>query len=387
MVLVLLLAKVKWLAAFVAVVVLGLGMNHLLLPDPGYQLKVPVDTAAGLYSGSDVEIAGAKAGRVESIGLSGGKALVTISLDPSFAPIHKDALIELRPKSLLGERYLAVDPGSGGGTFASGATIPDAQVHRSVELEELINTLDQPTRQQLQVLIDNLGGGLAGRGQETNTAIAYGTKDMDDLAAISTALAQRDQDLQTVIDQLSQVTDELAKSDRRQQLGAFIQNTDQMLQDLNQQDEQLKLALAKTNAALGRTGTALDGTGGNLNSILTNAPYTVHEAGILSSDLGVGMDTLLPHLNELLAGIKEGPIVFGGHDAFGYATRVNVVVGPATAGQSAPNGPGNPLAPSQGPNGGGPQGGASSPNFNPFSMQQDAVPAPVQFLISQGAGH
>ena len=381
MALVLLLAKLKWAAAFGAVVGLTLSLNHLLLPDQGYQVKFPIDTAAGLYTGSDVEIAGAKAGSVENVGLWHGQALVTISLDPQFAPIHRDAVIDVRPKSLLGEKYVSLDPGQAPGTFQSGSVLPASQVQRSVELEEVINSLDAPTRQKLQVLIDNLGGGLTGRGQETNTGIAYGTKDMDDLAALSDTLAQRDADLTQVIDQLSQVTDELAKSDRRQQLGAFIQNSDQMLQDLNQQDEQLKRALAETNAALGKTGDSLDGTGGNLNSILSNSGYTVHEAGILSADLGVGMDTLMPHLGELLAGIREGPIVFGGHDAYGYATRVNVVVGPATAGQSGPNLPG------QGGSGSGGSGTPQQPAFNPFSAQQDSVPAPVQFLLAQGGAH
>lgn len=380
--LLLLVAKLKWAVAFGALVGAAVSLNQLLLPGSGaYQVKAPVDTAAGLYPGSDVEIAGAKAGRVESITLKDGLALVAISLDPMHAPLHRDARIELRPKSLLGEMYVSVDPGQSPAVFDSGATVPSGQVHRSVQLEEVINTFDEPTRQKLQVLIDNLGGGVAGRGQETNQGFAYGTKDMDDLAAISSTLAERDQDLETVITQLDSVTTELARSDRSRQLGDFIQNTDRLLANLNAQDAQLKRALAETNAALGRSGNALDGTGANLGSIFHQLPYTVHEANVLTQDLGVGMDTLMPHLGQLLDGISAGPQVFGGHDANGYATRVNIVAGPATAGVDLPA-----LAPGSQPAGNSPGGRSANPGNDLSASGPETLPGAVQFLLRQGTG-
>jgi len=338
----LLLAKAKWAAAFAAVVGLTMWLPRQLDPFPGpYQVQVPLADASGLYPGSDVEIAGAKAGSIESLTLRNGLAVATISIDPQRAPVRRDATVDLRPKSLLGEKYLAIDPGKSGDALPSGATLGRSAVSQSVELQDVFNTFDQPTRDKLQVLIDQLGGGLAGEGEVQNQGISAGSKDLNDLAAVADTLAQKDKELQQVIQSLSVVTDELSRSDRRDQLGALIRNTDALMKDLADQDATLKRALVATDMALARTNTALTGTGGNLNSINQSLGTTVPELSGLTGDLGTGLDSLLPNLGLFIKGIQEGPVVFGGQDGVGYATRIGLVFGPATAGAStAPLGPG-----------------------------------------------
>jgi ABC-type transporter Mla subunit MlaD len=153
---------------------------------------------------------------------------------------------------------------------------------------------------------------------------------MHDLNAITTTLADRDADLEQVIQSLNQVTSELAQSDRRQQLGAFIQNLEALLRDLNEQDTELKRALTETDSALTRTDNALSGTGQNWNDLFTASPQLVAQAGQLTGDLGTGLDTLVPLLPAFTQSIREGPVVFGAHDANGYATRIDVLVGCAT---------------------------------------------------------
>src|SRR5437763_15680447 len=76
-----------------------------------YRLVVPLDSADGLYPGSDVLIAGAKAGSVQDISLDGNQTLVTIALDDASSPVHSNARATVRPKRLLGEKYVALDPG------------------------------------------------------------------------------------------------------------------------------------------------------------------------------------------------------------------------------------------------------------------------------------
>ncbi|HEX6548153.1 MAG TPA: hypothetical protein VF134_05370, partial [Candidatus Dormibacteraeota bacterium] len=96
---------------------------------------------------------------------------------------------------------------------------------------------------------------------------------------------------------------------------------------------------------LSRTDTALEGTGGNLNNINQSLLTTVTVAGGLTNDLGLGMDTLLPHLDQFIAGVKEGPYVFGGNDGVGSATRVNIVAGAGTVGLPPSPPPGAPPVP------------------------------------------
>ncbi|MHB8572845.1 MAG: MlaD family protein [Candidatus Dormibacteria bacterium] len=340
--------------AFAAVAAGGIFGVHGLLPGgDAYTLLIPMSSAAGLYPGSDVLIAGAHAGSVQDITLDGDHVLVTIAVDGADAPVHTDASAALRPKSLLGEKYVALDPGSAAGTLASGTTLSAAQVTGTVELQDVANSLDAPTRAKLQTLVVELGGGLLGRGADMNQGFQAGAQDLTDLSSVTAALSQRDRDLETVITTLDQVLAELAQSDRRQELGALLTNSQQLLADLSSQDQQVKTLLANANASLARQNAGLAGTAPALGDILRNVPTLVSNTSQLTADFGSGLDTLLapdpynrsqPLFLQLEKGIDEGPMVFGGKDASGYATRVSV--------QFGGNGVGVPGAPASTPGAG-----------------------------------
>jgi phospholipid/cholesterol/gamma-HCH transport system substrate-binding protein len=324
------LRRVELGLAFVAVIAAAIGVSHLLPRLGPYEVTVPVQNAAGLSPGSDLMIAGALAGRVESIGLGQGAALVTVSVDAEHAPLHRDAAVSIRPKSLLGERYLALDPGQAADTLPSGATLPATHVTQSTDLEDVVNTFDAPTRAKLQTLVVELGGGVAGRGTELNAGLAAGRQDLADLRGIAATLASRDAELRDAIANLDGVTQELARSDRRQQLGDLIVNLESLLRNLADQEAQLQQALTETNAALTRTANALNGTGGNLADIAHQLPITVHLADLIMADLGPDSDVLMPHLGQLNTAIAQGPTVFGGIDANGFSTRISPIVGCST---------------------------------------------------------
>src|SRR2546421_4274497 len=107
-----------------------------------YRLVVPLDSADGLYPGSDVLIAGARAGSVRDISVEGAQSLVTIAVDDAYAPVHADATVTVRPKSLLGEKYVALDPGHSD-ELPSGSRLSHEQVARAVDLQDVVNSLDQ----------------------------------------------------------------------------------------------------------------------------------------------------------------------------------------------------------------------------------------------------
>jgi phospholipid/cholesterol/gamma-HCH transport system substrate-binding protein len=300
-----------------------------------YRLVVPLDNADGLYPGSDVLIAGAKAGTVDDISLDGNQTLVTVTLDDAYAPVHSDATVTVRPKSLLGEKYMALDPGTKDG-LSSGSRLPRTQVARSVELQDVVNSLDAPTREKLRTLVISLGGGLTGRGLDTNQTLSNGRQDLDDLAAITDTLAARDQDLQTVIQALDAVTAELAQSDRRAQLGELIKNSETLLHSLSLQDAQIKRTLVEGNAALSRSDTSLSGTAAQLNDIFRQAPTTIDVLNGLSRTLATNTDLVVADPQTFDTGTRRSTSVFGAQDAQGYATRINVVVGPCGAAHCNP---------------------------------------------------
>ena len=322
------LGKFAAAAVVVAVIAGGLTAQRLLLAPASYLVRIPTTDASGIFSGSDVTIAGVTAGTVRSVSLApGGNAVITAALDPAFAPVHTGATAQLRPKSLLGEMYVALTPGTSGSTLASGATLPRLQVNRSTDLQQVFNTFNQPTRDKLQTLVDELGGGVTGRGSQLNQAIPAGSHDVADLAKIASTLNARDAELQSVISTLNTVTTELARSDRRQQLGLLIQSTNQLMGNLRSQQAQLQRAVTAADYALGNLRQGLAGTAPALSGIASTLPVTVADANRLLGPLAAGTNTLMPQLNNLISGIQNGPTVFGGRDASGYATRISLVLG------------------------------------------------------------
>jgi len=81
--------------------------------DRGYLISVRLDSAAGLIKDTPVKVLGVTKGRVESLGLEGNKALITLRL-PGDLLLPEDSLVFVRSEGLLGERYIEVKPGSGG---------------------------------------------------------------------------------------------------------------------------------------------------------------------------------------------------------------------------------------------------------------------------------
>jgi phospholipid/cholesterol/gamma-HCH transport system substrate-binding protein len=321
------LGRLALTAGLVAVVVAVIVTQRVSGPS-SYLLRIPTADASGIFPGSDVTIAGANAGTVREVTLArDGDAMITVALDPAFTPLHTDATAQLRPKSLLGEMYVALDPGTSGPALASGATLPRLQVNRATDLQQVFNTFDQPTRTKLQTLVDELGGGLAGRGDQLNQAIGPGERDVADLAAISSTLNARNAELQTVIATLNTVTTELARSDRRQQLAMLIQTTRQLMANLRSQQAQLQRAVVTADYALGNLNRGLQGTAPALAGIASTLPATIQAGTALLGPLGTGTSVLLPRLGQLIQGIQDGPSVFGGRDANGYATRISLTLG------------------------------------------------------------
>jgi virulence factor Mce-like protein len=319
----------KLLAAAVVVALLAAAvLAQRLLAPASYLLQIPTADASGIYAGSDVTIGGTNAGTVRSVSLAAsGNAVITAAIDPAFAPVHRDATAQLRPKSLLGEMYVALDPGSAGPALPSGSALTALQVNRSTDLQQVFNTFDQPTRAKLQTLVDELGGGLAGRGSQLNEAIPAGSHDLADLAAITSTLSARDTELQSVLAALSTVTAELARSDHRQQLGVLISSTQRLMANLRGQQAQLQRAVVTADSALGDLRQGLQGTAPALSDIAATLPATVAAGNRLFAPLATGSNTLLPQLGNLIRGIQLGPSVFGGRDANGYATRISLVLG------------------------------------------------------------
>src|SRR3954467_627602 len=103
-----------------------------------YEVKVPFKEATQLAEQSDVRISGVNVGKVQNIALApnGKQALATVSIDDQYAPLPESTRALLRTKTLLGETYIELTPGSRDGPkMADGGTLPEANLTQSVQLD------------------------------------------------------------------------------------------------------------------------------------------------------------------------------------------------------------------------------------------------------------
>ena len=96
-----------------------------------YEIKIPFDEATQLAEQSDVRISGVNVGKVQSIALAPNheQALATVDIEDQYAPIPKSTRAMLRTKTLLGETYIELTPGSENGPkLPDGAELPEANI-------------------------------------------------------------------------------------------------------------------------------------------------------------------------------------------------------------------------------------------------------------------
>jgi phospholipid/cholesterol/gamma-HCH transport system substrate-binding protein len=159
----------------------------------GYEVKAVFTTAQNVVPKSPVRIAGVNVGEVTGVepctndnpacgGIDGGDettastsgnpsgggangvqaAIVTMEIDPEGLPIKDDATFKLRPRLFLeGNMFVDVNPGSPEAPeAASDHTFPVTQTSASVQLDQVLTTLQSGVRRNLQIFLKEFGNAL-----------------------------------------------------------------------------------------------------------------------------------------------------------------------------------------------------------------------------------
>src|SRR5919197_916672 len=140
----------------------------------GYQFKASFAESTQLAQEADVRISGVPVGKVKKIELGDdGRSEATIELDQKYAPIPSDSRAILRQKTLLGETYIEMTPGTNGAPkLKEGSHLPTRNVQSTVELDEIFRSFDKKTRQAFQVWQQQVAKGIQGRAQDFSDALS-----------------------------------------------------------------------------------------------------------------------------------------------------------------------------------------------------------------------
>jgi phospholipid/cholesterol/gamma-HCH transport system substrate-binding protein len=141
-----------------------------------FELKAAFASSNGLHPGSFVRIAGVNVGKVVRTQPYGASAaLVTMRIDKAGLPIHRDVRLKIRPRLFFeGNFFVDINPGSPSApTLHDGDVVPVQQTARLVQLDQVLDTLDHDTRDQVKVVLDEYGRALRRGAAATNRTFRY----------------------------------------------------------------------------------------------------------------------------------------------------------------------------------------------------------------------
>jgi phospholipid/cholesterol/gamma-HCH transport system substrate-binding protein len=240
-----------------------------------YRITADFPEAITLSKEADVRIGGVSVGKVKQIGLAPesechtnptvcNATRATIEIEPQYAPISSDARAILRSKTLLGETYIELSPGSqvqpgetSGDVHAQSSSIdvgqisgddaPHAipegghlaqtQVQTQTQIDEIFQGFDKPTREAFQSWMQNAGLAINGRGLDLNDAFGNLGPFASDASDVLGTLRQQEQALRTVVHDTGDVFAALTEHD--QALAGAIVGADQTFGALSSQSQAL----------------------------------------------------------------------------------------------------------------------------------------------------
>ena len=199
--------------------------------------------------GQSVDIAGIQIGKVTSVELEDGHAVVGMDIVPKYMKlIHPDASFLLRPKTGLNDMVVEVEPGSSKKQIEDGAHFGLAQTEPNTNLDAFLSTLDGDTRQYLQLLVAGGAQGIGGRGVQTSNALRRFQPFVHYVAKLNKAVAARHVELAKVIHNFGLLTTELGRHDA--EIKRFVTSSDAALGNFANQQQAIQESLREFPAAL-----------------------------------------------------------------------------------------------------------------------------------------
>ena len=253
-----------------------------------YRFHADFEEATQLADNADVRISGVTVGHVKKSEQVETSTRVEIELDPAYAPIPKDTRATLRLKTLLGETYIELTPGTEeSGDLPEDALLPATQIRPTVELDEILRALDKPTRDDLQRFLKGTARAFAGRDEDVNAALGNLSPFAEDAGDLVRVLDSQHRAVRRLISDSGQVFESLGR--RQGQLSGLVRALDVLLG-----------ATARRNAELAETVRILPTTLRELQPTLAAVETVSREARPLVRDLRPAARALEPTLADAL---------------------------------------------------------------------------------------
>jgi virulence factor Mce-like protein len=193
--------------------------------DDVHTYRIEMYNAFGLVPDSNVRVAGVTVGAVSDLTVNEDKrAVVTVELTGDLARLGDETTCESSPQSLLAEYYLDCQPE--GEPLPENGLIPASRVEIAVQPDLVANTMREPFRQRLTLIVNEFGTALAGNPEALQEAIRLGAPALTELEEVTEILAGQAELIRDMNDNSERVSGELARY--REQVVDFVDEAEDL---------------------------------------------------------------------------------------------------------------------------------------------------------------
>lgn len=302
--------------------------------EPSYRLVVGFDNPGGLQSGAPVKIAGVKVGRIASVefagdnldaaGKDGALVRVNTAIEKRYQKsIHDNATFYITTQGVLGEQFLAIEPGShdrpvlDDGAYVRGLDPPrlDRLIAETYDLLHTTVSLMREHKPQLREAFDGLGKTLKGTGrffdqnQDRIDRIAENVEKMTDEGVKTVETARKKYVENPAIDRIVANVDQLSAAGARDVPVLLAQGRDTL------GGAQKLVGTLSSDKGLAK----LDGMLDDLSATTKSARLAAQDAQVIASHIRRGRgsvgalvmdEQLFDDLQELARDLKHNPWKF-----------------------------------------------------------------------------
>lgn len=313
-------------AGVVAIILIAGGSGE------GYVVRAVFANGSFMVNGEQVRVAGANVGTIKSVHVSlpgeptaeedgklkdvPGKAIIELEIDnPSFQDFRQDAACEIRPQSLIGEKYVncrptlprapgekppppltkipAGEPGAGQYLLPLG--------HNSTSVDpDLINDIQSlPYAQRFRLIFNELGAGLAGRGEDLEAAIKQANPTLRDVDKIFGQLTEQKDQLAQLAAESQEILEPLTAE--KEHVVGFIAHAGEAAEASSEHGPELEAALRKFPQFLTEFRTTMN----NLKEFSDAGTPLLEELGVAAPSLTNATRTLTPFSEATTVALKS----------------------------------------------------------------------------------
>jgi ABC-type transporter Mla subunit MlaD len=198
----------------------GAGIAASAGAEDSHTYQIELDNAFGVVEGSEVRVAGVTQGKVTDLGVNAAKrALLTVELSGPLSEFGDKTTCSSEPQSLIAEYFIDCVPE--GDPLPEGGLIPVEQTTQTVQPDLVQNTLREPYKRRLQLIINEFGTALAGNAENLNAAIRRGAPALRQFQAVTDVLADQNRIIRGLNEDSDAIFARLAE--RRTDVVSFVQ--------------------------------------------------------------------------------------------------------------------------------------------------------------------